>query len=718
MAPLIQFSLFTDYQHEIPKASESLCSERIIANLHHDRFTDFQVNEIAENGSVVHLTAVSYIEEPQPQPKGDGAQKSERIVPQEEAKPKEDQQQEEAPTEPSVQVSPEDAAILTSLAGAHFAPGCIDLLSSARTQPRGAKPPAKRSVVSEPTDDRDKRTKIHQEVRRIFDSRIETRTDDSGAIVASIVDNRRGKKRNRRQPQQALAPGGDGQPRTGEYLHFTLYKENRDTMDAVNQVARMLRVKPQNIGYAGTKDRRAATAQRCSIRHIRDRALTGLNSKLRGIYIGEYEYKENSIHLGQLLGNEFVITIKNCRLATESANSTTIDEKAKALDANIRPALNHLYEHGWINYFGHQRFGTHEIRTHDIGKLLLCDKFEEAMKALLSYDPDIAAKAEAGELPQETHQRDDFLRHQACMLYLTGKDYTQAEALMPRRFAAETCIIRHLNRAGDQSRRDFVGGIVHITRGLRSMYLHAYQSHVWNHAASMRWELHGSTVVKGDLIVDDTDPASQANGGQDQDGDDIINPIDSDEDRPVRARPLTEEEASSGRYTIHHVVLPSPGYEVIYPDNEVGTFYTEFMAREENGGLDPQKMRRIRREFSVPGRYRKLMNKFLGQPSIEVKAYSDDLEQMHPTDLDLIKQAKQENDDNNESARKRVKTETTDPNTDEQDTPKQDPVGTSGEEKKPEDPQKLSVIVKFQLGSSAYATVALRELMGDVPEGT
>ena len=32
-----------------------------------------------------------------------------------------------------------------------------------------------------------------------------------------------------------------------------------------------------------------------------------------------------------------------------------------------------------------------------------------------------------------------------------------------------------------------------------------------------------------------------------------------------RARPLTASEADSGLYTIHDIVLPQPGYDVIYP---------------------------------------------------------------------------------------------------------------------------------------------------------
>jgi tRNA pseudouridine13 synthase len=519
-------------------------------------------------------------------------------------------------------------------------------------------------------------------------------------------------------------------------------------MDAINQLSKVINIKPQLIAYAGTKDRRASTAQRCSIRNGRERTLANANSKLRGIVTGDYAYSDMPVWLGQLQGNQFTITIKDCKLVDESAASKPISEKVEILRTSTEAALKHLAEHGWINYFGNQRFGTREVGTHDIGQLILGDKFEEAAHSLLSYDSDVAEKAEASEeyIPTEPIQRDEVLRHQACMLFMTGKDPERAARIIPRRFAAENCILRHLTRAGQQSSRDFVGAIVHITRGLRSMYLHAYQSNVWNHVASRRWELHGEKVVAGDLVLAEQE-VKTAYAGKDEDGDDIFNPVDDNDDRnpTVRARALTEEEAASGRFTIFDVVLPVPGYEVVYPTNELGAFYKDFMALPENGGLDPYDMRRRHREFSLPGRYRKFMGKFLpggdeGTPSVEVRTYADDTEQMHPTDLDIVRQktpgrrakrAAQTDGDDVERQGKKQKvedgeapaTQETEAGTTEaaqtQETGPAEPIKNedAAMEEAPKQADKIAVLVKFRLGSSAYATVTLRELMGDPPEG-
>ncbi|KAL6832524.1 pseudouridine synthase [Trichoderma camerunense] len=694
------------------------------------RFSDFQVNEIGKDGVVVHLHKI-------------GLNGQDKQAAQEADTPKEQQEPasnagnadandaNDTPQEKEIiEIPAEDITALSNLAGEKFAQELVQLFRDSQVEASEKKKP----VVSEPVDDRSKRGEIHQEIRRIFNSRIETSTDDAGAIIASFsAPTKRGKRgrggRNRNRNKQ------DDQP-IGEYLHFTLFKDNRDTMDAVNQIARILKVKPQVINYAGTKDRRASTVQRCSVRYTRDRSLAGINGKLWGITTGDYEYKSEPIHLGELLGNEFAITIKNCQIVGEDS-AKPVSQQVDLMRANVQSALDHMTEHGWINYFGHQRFGTHQIGTHEVGKLILGDNYEGAINAILAYDEEIAQKAETEGIPEEPAKRDEYSRHLACMLFKTEKDVEKAIEIMPRRFSAEVCVLRHLNRQGKQSRRDFVGALIHITRGLRSMYLHACQSHVWNHAASRRWELHGEKVIKGDLVIVETEAAPQVSG-QDQDGDDIINPSAEydDDDVPLRARPLTEEEASSGKYTVHDIVLPTPGYDVIYPDNEIGEFYKDFMGREENGALDPHKMRRMRREFSLPGRYRKLMNRFLAKPAVEFKTYVSDEEQMHPTDLDIIraarkagsgnKRSREEGDDARPSKVAKVEGEEQASNDAAQSeeasndaatgNDKAEEVPKAEEAMEVDQPLKIAAVIKFQLGRSAYATVTLRELMGDPPE--
>ncbi|KAK2064188.1 tRNA pseudouridine synthase D [Colletotrichum caudatum] len=716
------------------------------------RYTDFQVYEINKDGSVLHLKETRLPpppKEPAP-PAPPVVEKKEKGEATEEHVAKTgDGAAAAAAEKPAVpEIPAEDLAAIASLTNEDFANQLLAMYQAVSVDKNAKTEPATSPVM----DEKDNRSQLHQSVRRIFNSTIDTTTDPTGAIVARVVPPRgKGKgmrggrdnnnNNNKQKKPKAHAPG------QGEYLHFTLYKENRDTMDALHQISKALRIKPQAIGTAGTKDRRAATTQRCSLRGQRADALA--RARLNGVTVGDYLYAPTPIHLGAHAGNEFVIALKDC-LVAGAPDLSPADRHAR-IHASVEAAMASMHSLGWINYFGHQRFGTHAVGTHEVGRLILQEDFEGAVNAILAYDEAIAKRAAGGEVPEQAHARDDFSRHRACMLFREGGSADDALQHLPRRFSAESSLIRHLGRSSGPSRRDFIGALTSITRGLRSMYLHAYQSYVWNHAASHRWRLYGERVVEGDLVLvgepkPQTGDAAAAAEAAIHD--------DTDDAEFADARPLTAEEAASGKYTIHDVVLPSPGHAVVYPANAVGEFYTAFM--RDNGGLDPAKMIRRHREFSLRGDYRKVVVRFLAEPGFEVRAYEDDNEQMHPTDMDRIRAAKiggggagrkrgrEEGGETADGEGKKAKTEAA-PETETKEGANGDEIMAeaprAAEETKPEEEAaaaaaaaaaaeetgkgaaaadsepaagltKTAVVVRFQLPKSAYATVALRELMG------
>lgn len=448
---------------------------------------------------------------------------------------------------------------------------------------------------------------------------METETDADGIITAIPANPRAGKKgggpRARSNQLSFKKLGGD-------QLHFTLYKENKDTMDALNLVGRMLRIRPNQFGFAGTKDRRAATVQRVSVPRVRHETLDFLNTQIPAIKMGDYKYSQHPIQLGDHGGNEFKITIKNVQLTRGGASS--LAQRVQLTKETVGAAVSEIANHGFINYYGHQRFGTHLIGTHELGKLMLMEKYEDVVNGLLHVDEDFMKQVLSGEVQETPMNRDAANRARAIHQFRTGGNVDEALQTLPKRFGAESSVIQRLKG----NPKDFHGAILTITRSIRSLYLHAYQSYVWNHAASYRWSKHGSQVILGDLVlITSEESAATGNGG---------------EDEYQRARPLSEEEAQSGKYTVSDVVLPGPGFDVMYPENDVGDFYAEFMKRPENGGLDPQRMRRATKDFSLSGTYRHFVGRFKTAPKWEVRTYLDDNEQMRPTDVDLIEQRKKD----------------------------------------------------------------------------
>ena len=591
-------------------------------------------------------------------------------------------------------------------------------------------------VVKSAIFDRETRTKIHQAVRRIFSSRLETTTADDGTMVVSAaVPSSAGKSGwNTKNPERGGGGGGrwggreggrdnpggrfqqKGKPGWqelgGEHLHFSLLKENKDTMEVISYLARSLKTKPQTFQFAGTKDRRGVTVQRVSVFRVFADRVIAAGRTLRNAKIGNYEYQPNGLQLGELAGNEFTITLRDCQFDLDDGLEGP-KQLEQASDI-VGTAIKNLSEQGFINYYGLQRFGTFSTRTDDVGIKMLQGDFQAAVEAILDFTPEsLAAAQDPMSENDERISRDDKARAYAIHSFKsTGKSHPAVDE-MPKKFSAEANIIRFLGNP--QNKNNYLGALQMISRNLRLMYVHAYQSFVWNTAASERWKRFGAQVLEGDLVLVDEHKDKvygpiKAADETDADGEAVVHPEGDDraatmEDCFTRARALGKEEAGSGSYTIFDVVLPTPGYDIVYPGNEMEGFYEEFMGSERGGGLDPHDMRRKWRDVSLSGNYRKLLARPGNEISFEVKSYNDENAQFVETDLDRL--AKGSTSGQYQSTTTSIK-DVPPPST------KQPPtrVAEQGEAVEEETmKEKTAVILKLQLGSSQYATMALRELM-------
>ena len=550
-------------------------------------------------------------------------------------------------------IDPKDHELLTKYFGATLKDELIEFHGKILSKPK-AKPATFGSLLSEPITDRPLRGRLHADVRRIFESRIETESIDDGKIKLSaappVKPHPEGyvRKANPRQQNSRVQTKGQlgWQELGGQFLHFSLYKENKDTMEVILYLCRSLKVKPKDFAFAGTKDRRAVTVQRVSVWRQHAKALEQLNRGLRQARVGDFKYEKHRLELGELDGNQFTITLRDCHFGEDD---TTLDDAARVKLANevVGEAVDHLQADGFINYFGLQRFGTFGIGTDEVGKKILKEDFEGAVAAILNVSPESLEAAKHPERYSTTRNdriaRDDLERALAIDSFnTTGKSHHALEKL-PRKFSAESNIIRHLGFRPT----DYAGALLTINRNLRTMYVHAYQSLVWNFIASERWSRYGNKVVKGDLVLVDT-PAEKAAGARDEvdeNGEVVIHAAADDsavthDDLFQRARALSAEEAESGKYTIFDIVLPTPGFDIEYPSNDIGDFYKEFMGSERGGGLDPADMRRKIKDFSLSGSYRKFIAQVGSDLSFEIKTYQDEIEQLVETDLEKLQKSR------------------------------------------------------------------------------
>ncbi|XP_075768170.1 pseudouridylate synthase 7 homolog isoform X2 [Pelodiscus sinensis] len=408
-------------------------------------------------------------------------------------------------------------------------------------------------------DTKEKRTIIHQAVKSLFPG-LETKTEDRDGKKYIVAYHAAGKK--------ALAnPRKHSWPKSrGSYCHFLLYKENKDTMDAINVLSKFLRVKPNIFSYMGTKDKRAITVQEIAVLRITAQRLAHLNKCLMNFKLGNFSYKNHPLKLGELQGNHFTVVLRNI--------SGTEDQ--------VQQAMHSLREIGFINYYGMQRFGTTAVPTYQVGRAILQNNWNEVMDLILKPRPG----AEKGYLVK---CREEWAK---------TKDPAAALKKLPVKRCVEGQLLRGLSKYG---LKNVVSAFGIIPRNNRLMYIHSYQSYIWNNMVSKRIEEYGLKPISGDLVL-------------------------------KGATAVHIEEADVDDYTLHDIVMPLPGFDVIYPKHKIGDAYKEMLAADN---LDINNMRHKIRDYSLSGAYRKIIIR-PQNVSWEVVAYDDPRIPLFNTDLDKL----------------------------------------------------------------------------------
>lgn len=129
------------------------------------------------------------------------------------------------------------------------------------------------------------------------------------------------------------------------------------------------------------------------------------------------------------------------------------------------------------------------------------------------------------------------------------------------------------------------------------MYIHAYQSLIWNEMVSRRLATHGLQLCEGDLVPDEC--AETEN--DDEILDDEIEENDESKDgasdsetahhqapSQLKVKALTKADIESNKYSIFDMVMPLPGHDVTYPANECAQWYEERLKQDD---LTSEKMK-------------------------------------------------------------------------------------------------------------------------------
>jgi tRNA pseudouridine13 synthase len=470
-----------------------------------------------------------------------------------------------------------------------------------------------------------------------------------------------------------------------DFLRFVLYKENVDTTTAVKDVVRMARLPPKRgINYAGMKDKRGITTQFCSVYRVeKEQLLTvnreitnssgGGNTTLNGsniIRLGNFHYSSDEVKLGALAGNRFDVVLRNIDIGEDSVSISCT--RKQQVQQKLEGAGNALKAHGFINYFGMQRFGKY-YDTHLVGIAIMKGDFERAIDIIMEEKPD--------EYPRIAEARRRWAtRFESINVSTDENSARQAEMKCARdiqnslgRFMnCENSIVSSLSR----NPRDYKRAFGSIAKNMRSMFLHAYQSYLWNMVASHRVESGGSTEIRvGDLVLTEDKPTHEGGGGTSGLKGKAVKIID-------------EQDLMETRYSITDVVLPLAGSKIKYPGGSSGDFFDELLKKDGIGKSDFARIGTVDREIALCGDYRKLICK-PENVSFEIRVYQDPLQPLLQTDLMKVK--------NIDVAAMKLCS------SDEQNL---------NQEVDQEDSNEMifGMSIGFSLPPSSYATIALREL--------
>ena len=261
----------------------------------------------------------------------------------------------------------------------------------------------------------------------------------------------------------------------GLFIHFVLIKNDIDTSSALDWIARIWGVPRNYVGIAGSKDKKALTAQKVSVWGIKERFENG---KIQEINTPKLKTKSlclqmKELRLGDLWGNFFEIKIRGIPL------------DKNIIEAVIKEKLTEIKQKKSIlNGFGVQRFGDVRPITHLVGEKLLLGDFKAAIKEYIgrTFEEESTDTVQSRKIYWETENVKETLKH------------------LPSHLQIERKLLGELLRTNNDYEQVFLS----LPIQLRKLFIHAYQSYLFNRYLSIRYESYSKDLlnpIEGEKIV-------------------------------------------------------------------------------------------------------------------------------------------------------------------------------------------------------------------------
>jgi len=256
---------------------------------------------------------------------------------------------------------------------------------------------------------------------------------------------------------------------SGKQLILELTKRNWDMHHVIRDLSRKFGISQKRIGFAGTKDKRAVTTQKISIHNMTPQAVDDIF--LKDVELKVIGRSNRPVKLGDLTGNGFKITVRDIDL--------TEDE----LQTQLKKTTDDILEIGGVpNFFGIQRFGAIRPITHLVGEAIVRGNVEEAALAYI-----------AKSFPDESEENKRVRDH-----IFNTRDYAWGLEQYPLNLRYERSMMHHLITNPD----DFTGAFGILSKSIRMLFVHAYQSYLFNQILCERVKegLPLNTAIEGDIV--------------------------------------------------------------------------------------------------------------------------------------------------------------------------------------------------------------------------
>ncbi|RIB35230.1 MAG: tRNA pseudouridine(13) synthase TruD [Candidatus Nanoclepta minutus] len=252
-------------------------------------------------------------------------------------------------------------------------------------------------------------------------------------------------------------------PGTG-YAYFLMKKKNLSTIRAIRLVARNLRISKKRIFFAGEKDKKTVSEQYIAIKGLEDFKYEYNFGNVKLKYIGSFE---EPLRISDIVENEFEITIRDVK-----------NEEMEKFEENLDIFSKYFY-----NYFDDQRFGNIRYINHLIGREIINRNWENAIRILLTY---------------QSENENLTARNARKWLSENWGKFEEAIKYFPKWLDIELGILNYLIRD-----RNYYRAFKVIHKRLLKLFLHSYQSYIWNKVLSNYIKEFGDNLYKIKVAMED-----------------------------------------------------------------------------------------------------------------------------------------------------------------------------------------------------------------------